>query len=441
MEEHSMHRRDFVALAGAAAMPRLPEWFTAQQPPVRVNGDRLNRYLTELAEFGKSPTGTSRAAYTDADLAGRRYVMGLLREAGLEVRVDTGGNIFGRREGRQRGLPAILFGSHIDSVPDGGNYDGDVGSLGAIEVARTLGEQRITTRHPIEVVVFQNEEGGTIGSKLMAGGLTEAELDGVARSGKTIREGIRLLGGDPARLSEARRRPGDYLCYFELHIEQGGILDEAGIKIGVVEGIVGIRWYEVTIRGFANHAGTTPMDRRKDAMLAAARLTVAVNEIIRGIPGRQVGTVGRITALPGTVNVIPGQVVLTIDLRDMSVETMTLATNRFHEAARRIEAETGTSIAFRTLSTNEPAPTDPRLQRVIGESARRLGLSTRTMPSGAGHDAQEVARIAPVAMIFVPSVRGISHSPEELSRPEDITNGANVLLQSVLAVDRTGLGR
>ena len=437
-----MHRRDFVALAGAAA-PGLPAWLspTAQQPPVRVNGDRLNRHLAALAEYGRSPTGTNRAAYTEADLAGRRYVTGLLRDAGLDVRVDAGGNIFGRRAGSRPGLPAILFGSHIDSVPDGGNYDGDVGAMGAIEVAQTLAERRITTRHPIEVVIFQNEEGGTIGSKLMAAGLTEAELDGVARSGTTIRDGTRLLGGDPTRLAEARRRPGEYLCYFELHIEQGGILDEAGVKIGVVEGIVGIRWYEVTIRGFANHAGTTPMDRRKDAMLAAARLTVAINEVIRAIPGRQVGTVGRITALPGTVNVIPGQVVLTIDLRDMSVATMTLATTRFHEAARRIEAETGTTITFRDLSTNEPAPTDPRLQRVIAESARMLGLSTRTMPSGAGHDAQEVARIAPVGMIFVPSVGGISHSPEELSRPEDITNGANVLLHSVLAVDRTGLGR
>lgn len=438
-----MHRRDFVALAGVATVPALPEWLSASalQQPVRVNGERLNRHLTALAEHGKSPTGTNRAAYTDADIAGRRYVAGLMREAGLDVRVDTAGNIIGRREGSGRGLPAILFGSHIDSVPDGGNYDGDVGSIGAIEVAQTLAERRITTRHPIEVVIFQNEEGGTIGSKLMAAGLSEAELDATARSGKTIREGTRLIGGDPTRLSESRRTRGDFLCYFELHIEQGGVLDEAGIKIGVVEGIVGIRWYEVTVRGFANHAGTTPMDSRKDAMLAAAKLTVAVNEVIRAIPGRQVGTVGRITALPGTVNVIPGEVVFTIDLRDMSVETMTLATSRFHEAARRIETETGTTITFSDLSTNEPAPTDPRLRRVIAESARSLGLSTRVMPSGAGHDAQEVARIAPVAMIFVPSVRGISHSPEELSRPGDISNGANVLLQSVLAVDRAGLGR
>jgi N-carbamoyl-L-amino-acid hydrolase len=438
-----MRRRDFVIQTLAATGPlstgRFAGWRT--QAPLRVNGERLNRHLAQLAQFGRTPTGTNRVAYTDADLSGRTYVIGLMREAGLAVRVDTAGNILGRREGSQPGLPVILFGSHIDSVPDGGNYDGDVGSLGAVEAAHTLFERRVTTRHPIEVVVFQNEEGGTVGSRLMVAEMSDAELDRVARSGKTIREGIRILGGDPGRLAEGRRQPGDLLCYFELHIEQGGTLDEAGIDIGVVEGIVGIRWYEVTITGFANHAGTTPMDRRQDAMLAAARFTLAVNQVVRSIPGRQVGTVGRIAALPGTVNVIPGQVTLTVDLRDLSVERLAQLSEQLGEEARRIGAETGTRFAFRTMSTNEPALTDPRLRRIIGESADRLGLSRRDLPSGAGHDAQEIARIAPAGMIFVPSVRGISHSPEELSRPEAITRGANVLMHSVLAVDRAGLPR
>ncbi|HET9275680.1 MAG TPA: Zn-dependent hydrolase [Gemmatimonadales bacterium] len=433
-----MDRRDFAR--ALAAVPALRLGLASPgQDTIRVDGERLNRNLAALAAHGRTPAGTNRVAYTEADLAGREFVMGLMREAGLAVRIDTGGNILGRREGTARDLPVILIGSHIDSVTDGGNYDGDVGSLGAIEVAHTLADRRLATRHPLEVVIFQNEEGGTIGSKMMAAGLTEAELDRTARSGKTIREGTRFLGGDPARLAEARRKPGDLLCYFELHIEQGGILDEAGIRIGVVEGIVGIRWYEVEIRGFANHAGTTPMDRRKDAMLAAAKLTVAVNQIVRSVPGRQVGTVGRLVPVPGTVNVIPGQVTMTIDLRDLSVETLALMSRRFETAAREIAAETGTTIAFRELSTNEPAFTDRRLRRVIAESAERLGLSTREMPSGAGHDAQEIARIAPMGMIFVPSVRGISHSPEELSRPQDIANGADVLLHSVLAVDRRGL--
>jgi N-carbamoyl-L-amino-acid hydrolase len=365
--------------------------------------------------------------------------MGLMRDAGLSVRIDPAGNILGRRDGRETGLPVILFGSHIDSVPDGGNYDGDVGSLAAIESVRTMQERGMVTRHPLEVVVFQNEEGGTVGSKLMAAGYTEAELDRMARSGKTIREGIGIVGGDVARLGEARRKPGDLRCYFELHIEQGGTLDEAGIQIGVVEGIVGIRWFEVTIDGFANHAGTTPMNRRQDAMLAAARVTLMVNEVVRAMPGRQVGTVGRLTAVPGTVNVVPGRVVLTIDLRDLSADKLAQLSRRFEEEGRRIAAETGTTINFRLTSTNEPAPADPRMRRIISESARSLGLSQQNLPSAAGHDAQEIARIAPMGMIFIPSVGGISHSPKEFSRPDDITNGANVLLNAVLAADQDRL--
>jgi N-carbamoyl-L-amino-acid hydrolase len=432
-----MFRRDFVA--GLFATTLAPRFRfldrSGQQSALRVDGDRLNRQLSELSAFGRTPSGTNRVAYTEADLAGRDYVTGLMREAGLAVRVDTAGNIIGRREARENGLPVLLFGSHIDSVTDGGNYDGDVGAIGAIEVARTLRENRVTTRHPIEVVIFQNEEGGTVGSRLMTAGMSEAELDRVARSGKTIREGIALLGGNVSRLAEARRKPGDLHCYFELHIEQGGYLDEAGIPIGVVEGIVGLRWFEVTIDGMANHAGTTPMDRRQDAMLAAAKLTVMVNEVVRSMPGRQVGTVGRLITTPGTVNIIPGRVVLTIDLRDLSTEKLRLLTTRFREEGRRIATQTGTTVEFREMSTNEPALADPRLKQIIAESARALGLRTLDLPSAAGHDAQEIARIAPVGMIFTPSVGGISHSPREFTRPEHVVSGANVLLHSVLAAD------
>lgn len=432
-----MFRRDFVAgLFATTLAPRFRLLDRAgQQSALRVDGDRLNRQLSELSAFGRTPGGTNRVAYTEADSAGREYVTGLMREAGLAVRVDTAGNLIGRREGRENGLPVLLFGSHIDSVTDGGNYDGDVGAIGAIEVARTLWEKRVTTRHPIEVVIFQNEEGGTVGSRLMAAGMSDAELDRVARSGKTLREGIALLGGDVSRLAEARRKPGELHCYFELHIEQGGYLDEAGIPIGVVEGIVGLRWFEVTIDGMANHAGTTPMDRRQDAMLAAAKLTVMVNEVVRSMPGRQVGTVGRLITTPGTVNIIPGRVVLTIDLRDLSTEKLSRLTTRFREEARGIATQTGTTVEFRELSTNEPALADPRLKQIIAESARGLGLRTMDLPSAAGHDAQEIARIAPVGMIFVPSRAGISHSPREFTQPEQVTNGANVLLHSVLAAD------
>ena len=425
-------RRGF--LAGLAAAPLLPSWLRYQEGP-RVNGDRVNRHLAELSAFGKVPGGTSRVAYSDADLAGRKYAMDLLREAGLTPRIDAIGNILARLDGREPTLPPILIGSHIDSVTNGGNYDGDVGSMGAIEVAQTLLESGARLRHALEVVIFQNEEGGTVGSRMMVEAPTETLLNTTARSGITIRDGIPKIGGDLSRLDSARKKPGDYLCYIELHIEQGGILDREQFPIGVVEGIVGIRWFEVTFKGFANHAGTTPMDQRQDAMLAAAKFTVAVNEAIRAVPGRQVGTVGRLVPVPGTVNVIPGEVTLTVDLRDLAAETLVTFPKRFEELGARIAAETNTTFAMRLFSTNEPAPTDPRLRRLIEESATGLGLRTRSLPSGAGHDAQEIARIAPVAMIFVPSVNGVSHSPGEFTRPEDVTNGANVLLATVRNVD------
>ena len=439
-----MDRRVFVQnllLAGASGrrLGRRHLRPPAQAQGLRVNGERLNRHLTELSAFGRTDTGTNRVAYSEADRAGREYVTGLMREAGLEVRVDAGANILGRRAGRGAALPPILFGSHVDSVPDGGNFDGDVGSLGAIEVAQILAESRTVTRHPLEVVIFSNEEGGLVGSKAMVGELGPAELDVTARSGKTIRDGIRYLGGDPDRLPTARRSRGDIAAYLELHIEQGGTLDEAGVAIGVVEGIVGIRDYEVTVEGFANHAGTTPMDRRRDALMAASELVLAVNRVVTSVPGRQVGTVGRIQAFPGAPNVVPGRVVMSVEIRDLSSEKIDLLARQVIAEGERIATATSTTVTFHLYSENYPALTDPRVQRLVAQAADGLGLTHRALPSGAGHDAQDLARIAPAGMIFVPSVGGISHAPRELSRPQDIANGANVLLQTLLAVDAGGL--
>lgn len=429
-----MHRRHFLAQAAAiAAAPRLRS--VLRSAPPTVNGERLNAQLAQFDAIGRTAGGINRVAYSDADLAGRKFALDLFRAAGLEPRIDTAGNILARVSGTGSSLPAILIGSHVDSVTDGGNYDGPVGSFSAIEVVRTLRERNLRLRHPLEVVVFQNEEGGTVGSKLMIGDLPAADLDKVARSGKTLREGIGLVGGNVAQLAGAIRRKGDLECYLELHIEQGGLLEKAGLKIGVVEGIVGFRWFEVTVDGFANHAGTTPMDQRQDAMLAAAKFTVAVNDAIRSEPGRQVATVGRVIPSPNTSNVIPGRVVLTVDLRDLAPEKLTRFAATFERLAREIGDATGTRFSFKILSRSEPAISDPRVMGFIGASADALGLSRQQMPSGAGHDAQEIARIAPMAMIFVPSVGGISHSPREFTKPEDVVNGANVLLNAVIAAD------
>jgi N-carbamoyl-L-amino-acid hydrolase len=408
---------------------------------LRVNAKRIEQRTLQLSTFGKNPQGgVSRVAFSEADIQGRHYIMSLMREAGLTVRVDAAGNIIGRREGRDSKLPPILFGSHIDSVPGGGNYDGDVGVIGAIECAQVLHENGVVTRHPLEVVVFSDEEGGLIGSRAMIGELTPEALEVMSHSGKTVRQGIRAIGGDPDKLSEAVRRKGEVKAYIELHIEQGGILDAGRINIGVVEGIVGINWWNVTIEGFANHAGTTPMDRRQDALLAAAHLIIAVNKVVTSVPGRQVGTVGRITAEPGAPNVIPGRVVMSLELRDLSAEKIKSLFERIQEEAKAIEQKTGAKITFTPIDANSiPALTDERLRKIIAESARELGLSYQFMPSGAGHDAQDMARIAPTGMIFVPSVGGISHSPKEYTRPEDMANGANVLLQAILKIDQGAL--
>jgi N-carbamoyl-L-amino-acid hydrolase len=404
---------------------------------LRVNGQRLMDHLFGLAEFGKNPQGgASRVAYSDADKQGREYVLGLLKAARLHVAIDAAGNLTGKRAGREANLKPLLIGSHIDTVPEGGNYDGVVGSLGAIEVAQTLAENNVTLRHPLEVVIFQNEEGGLIGSRAIDGELTEKELDLVSRSGKTIREGIKFIGGDLARLNEVRRQKGAIAAYLELHIEQGGTLDSEKINIGVVEGIVGINWWDVTIEGFANHAGTTAMNNRQDALLAAAKFIEAVNRIVTSVPGRQVGTVGRINAFPGAPNVIPGKVVLSLELRDLDAAKIKMLYEKIYAEAQEIAKASRTKFDFKEINVNIPAPTDPGIRSVISEAARELGLTTKLMPSGAGHDAQDMARLGPVGMIFVPSVGGISHSPKEFSQPADITNGANVLLHTLLKLDQ-----
>ncbi len=437
-----MNRREFGRSVVGGALAALSDRGMGfrQAAPVRVNGARLNARLSEIAAFGANPQGgVSRLAYSDADVQARVVVIRWMREAGLEPAIDFGANIIGRRRGSDPSLAPLMFGSHIDSVPEGGNYDGNVGSLAAIEVAQSLLEQRITLRHPIEVVVWTNEEGGLYGSRAVGGQLTSSELANVARSGKTIAEGIALLGGDPVRLDQVKRRPGGLAGYIELHIElhieQGGTLESTNVDIGIVEGIVGLRWWDVTITGFANHAGTTPMDQRRDAMLSAARFIEMVNRVVREVPGRQVGTVGRIQVLPGAPNVIPGEVTCSLELRDLEEAKIDMLFARIRDEARKIGEMNGTTIAYRPLHVNVAAPTDPRVRTVIAESARALGLSTRAMPSGAGHDAQAVAGLGPMGMVFIPSAGGISHSPKEYSTPQDIVNGANVLAGAVVGLD------
>jgi N-carbamoyl-L-amino-acid hydrolase len=407
----------------------------------RADAKRMEERIRQLCEFGANRKGgVSRIAFSDADLQGRKYIRSLMEKTGLKVRVDAAGNIIGRRGGRSPKLPVILFGSHIDSVPHGGNYDGAVGVLGALECIEILNQQHFRTAHPLEVIVFSDEEGGLTGSHAAVGELSQQALQIKSHSGKTIGEGIRFIGGDPDNLQSAKRNPSEIVAYLELHIEQGGILEAEKINIGVVEGIVGINVWDVTVLGFANHAGTTPMNQRKDALLAAARLVDSVNHIARSIPGRQVATVGTIQAEPGAPNVIPGKVVMSLEIRDLEKSKIDLVFEKVKESSEKIAADTGTTISFAALDvTAVPAPTDQRLRKIIQEAATDLGLTTKLMPSGAGHDAQNLARIVPSGMIFVPSVGGISHSPKEFTTASNMANGASVLMQAILKLDENGL--
>ncbi len=429
----------------AAATPcrghKCSEGKTSGDSTWHVQQNRLWKTLERLGEFGKNPEGgVSRVGFTEADLAGRAYVMGLMREAGLEVRVDPAGNIFGRRRGKEN-LPVLLFGSHIDSVPHGGNFDGDVGSLSAIEVIRALNEGGIATRHPLEVVAWSNEEGGRFypsglfGSSAAAGILPGDIAGRRDESGEALADWLRRMGGDASRIGEAKIASGSVAGYLELHIEQGAVLDAAKIPIGIVQGIVGISLRTCTATGFANHAGTTPMDRRKDALAAAAHAVLAVREEVRAETGRQVGTVGMMKVEPGASNVIPGRVTFPVELRDLDAEKIARIGEKIMKRFDAIGREENVAIECTKPDLHAPALTDAKFKEAIHAAAREAGLATLDLPSGAGHDAQNVARFAPIGMIFVPSRSGISHSPLEYTSPEQVANGAEVLYRSVLRLD------
>ncbi|MBO0330785.1 Zn-dependent hydrolase [[Muricauda] lutisoli] len=411
---------------------------SAQQADIQVNQARLEDRIFDLAEFGLQENGeTERVAFSDADIEARNWVIKTLKDFGMEVKVDAAGNIIGTRKGTDVSKNPIAFGSHIDRVPNGGNYDGCVGSMAALEVIETLNENNIKTNHPLEVIIFPNEEGGVMGSRAMAGNLGRSALGVINSTGYSMGEGIMRIGGDTTKLKEAKREKGSLAAFLELHIEQGGKLEKENLDIGIVEGIVGLNWWDVVFTGFANHAGTTPMDARQDALLAAAKYIVAVNEITNSFEGTQVGTVGRIKAEPGAPNVIPGKVTASLEIRDLSSEVIQNVYQAIKQKTEEIAKASNVSVEFLPLDTTaEPALTDNSIQKEIESSAKSLGLSYQYMPSGAGHDTQDISRFAPVGMIFVPSKGGISHSPKEFTSAEDMANGANVLLHSILALDK-----
>ena len=401
---------------------------------LRINQQRLLARLDELAKIGATADGSCcRLALTDEDRAGRDLVVRWMRELGLEVRIDPIGNIFGRRAGAED-LEPVMTGSHIDTVRTGGRYDGNLGVLGGLEVVQVLNDAGITTRRPIVVGVFTDEEGARFhpdmcGSLVYAGGLPLEEayatvgIDGKVLKDELIRIGY--LGDAPLPLY----RPH---VYVELHIEQGPVLDIEGITIGAVENLQGISWQEVRITGQSNHAGTTPMRLRHDAGYCAAAIGHFLRQLAKEMGGSQVATMGKVDLHPNLINVIAARAKVTVDLRNTDDALLAQAERRFAEFLTQLAADERVKIEATSLARFAPVIFDAGIARRISAVAQRLGHSCRPMTSGAGHDAQMIARMAPTAMIFVPSVKGISHNPAEHTEPAHLAAGADVLLHTLL---------
>ena len=410
--------------------------------PIAINVDRLIERIDRLAEMERNDDGScSRLALTDADRRGRDQVVQWMHEAGLTVRIDQIGNITGLRAGRSSVRP-VMTGSHLDTVSNGGRYDGIYGVIAGLEVLQSLQDAGQVTERPLAVTVFTNEEGvrfqpDMMGSLVYSGGLTvEEALNAKATDGACVGNELKRIG------FAGTERCGEPVphAFIELHIEQGPILDLEGGLLGAVENLQGISWHEVTIRGVSNHAGTTPMHLRHDAGYCTARIVVFVRELARRMGASQVGTVGSVRLTPNLINVIPNQAVISVDLRNTNDALLTAAEREFTAFLETLAQEEGVTIEKRGLVRTPPVIFDSKILQTIEAVAADFELPIRRMTSGAGHDAQMMARICPTAMIFVPSVGGISHNPREFTQARHLQLGADALLHTMLRLSRQEVG-
>ena len=412
--------------------------FDGDRQLLEINGERLLRRLWDLAEIGPiAGGGNNRLALTDADKEGRDLVVTWMRDLGLDVSIDTIGNVVAVQTDVGEG-PPVMMGSHIDTVATGGKYDGNLGVLAALEVIETAIESGVELDRPLAAAFFTNEEGSRfppdmMGSLCYTGGLTvEEAMSTTDADGKSVGDELDRIG---YRGPMPCPGPAPY-AFVELHIEQGPVLERDGMRIGAVTGVQGISWTEVSITGQSNHAGTTPMSMRRDAGLAAGELVVAVRRIADEMGGTQVGTVGALRLHPDLVNVVAARAKLIIDLRNTDDDDLQSAERRLLAETKRIAESEEVEIDTKWVARFEPVVFDPRVVELVESTASALGLSVRRMPSGAGHDAQILAEVCPAGMVFVPSVKGISHNPAEFTEPDDLVAGANVLLNTVLALAR-----
>ncbi|MGD1863818.1 MAG: Zn-dependent hydrolase [Phormidesmis sp.] len=402
-----------------------------------VNGERLNQALEDLAQVGKQPDNTiKRLAFSPEDLEARSRLTEWMEAAGMSVRIDAGGNIIGRYLGYENEAAALATGSHIDTVFSGGRFDGSLGVIAGLEVVRVLQENDIKLHHPLEVIAFADEERSMVGVKSMAGTAPKdpARYDTV--DNEPIQTCLARAGGSWENLSAARRSREDVACFVELHVEQGGVLEAIERDIGVVEGIVGQQRHRITIEGRTNHAGTTPMNMRRDALTTASHLILAIEDIAKHFPGDPVATVGTLKVWPNSINTVPGSVELSLDIRDLSPDVIAHMIEQLRRKIETIAVASRTRIRMRPELEVEPTPASTTIQALIVESCKDMDLTYTHLPSRASHDAQEMGRFTDMGMIFVPSKEGISHSGEEYTSPEQCTQGANILLRTLLKLDR-----
>ncbi|NLP45176.1 MAG: Zn-dependent hydrolase [Peptococcaceae bacterium] len=406
-----------------------------------INQERLWDKLMQLAHIGKQVEGgITRLPFTEEDLQAKNLVKEWMQEAGLQVREDAVGNLVGRKEGTEPSFPAIIIGSHLDTVFNGGMFDGSLGVLAGIEILQTMKENLIQTKHPIEVYAFRDEEGcrfnfSLLGSRGVAGNLKPSDLEFKDRDGITIKEAMKKCHLRPEEFSQAVRNPEEVKAYLELHIEQGKVLECSNLPVGVVTGIAGSLRLLLTVTGKADHAGATPMNLRADALAGAAQIICMVEQEAKESQSA-VATVGRIQAYPGGINIIPGKVEFTIDLRHLSPEVCARLEKNILEKANEICKQRGLDLKVDLMQRVPPAPCSEEIIATILESCDKLDVKTMKLPSGAGHDAMQMINISPIGMIFVRSKKGISHHPAEWSSPEDCALGANVLMETVLKLDQ-----
>jgi N-carbamoyl-L-amino-acid hydrolase len=400
-----------------------------------IDGDRLWRSLMDLARIGATPLGgVRRLALTDLDRQGRDQVVAWFEDAGLEVRIDPVGNIFGRRAGRDAGRPPVVAGSHIDTQPSGGKFDGNFGVLAGLEVVRTLNDRGVRTLAPLEVAVWTNEEGTRYTPVMMGSGVFAGVFTLEHVLGRTDLDG-RSVGEELRRIGYAGTAPigAPVGAYFEAHIEQGPILQDTGTTIGVVTGALGQRWYDVVVTGMNAHAGPTPMDLRRDALLAAARLVGEVNRIALEHAPHGRGTVGSLLVAPNSRNVVPGEARFSVDFRHPTDAGLAAMERALRAACAAAAQACRVDVSAEEVVYFPPCRFDPACVEAVRAAAQAHGLSHRDIVSGAGHDAVYVARVAPSAMIFVPCKEGVSHNEIEDARPEHLAAGCNVLLHAMLA--------